>query len=205
MRNIILTIITLFSVLSSCSQKKEEEPQAHKIDTVLMLKGSLNNCSKIYTTEWNIHKIVYFSDTISTFLGIKFNSFGDRKLIVPIDAKVKSYVDMEQVSEKDIYIDSTGVITMILPKPQIEITSTKIDWDAAKTYVSFYRSSFTEKEKSDLLYQGEKSIRDEVSKLNLDAMAKHTASRAITPLVKQLGFSDHKINIIFADKVKNEL
>lgn len=203
MKYFVLTIITLMTFLSSCNLTKKGETKTPKIDTVLVLKGSINNCSKIYTTEWNIHKIVYFSDTISTFLGIKFNSFGDRKLIVPIDAKVKSYVDMSQVSENDIHIDADGIITMALPKPQIEITSTQIDWDAAKTYVSFYRSSFSEREKSDLLHQGEKSIRNEVSKLDLDAMAKHTASRAITPLVKQLGFTDSKIHIIFTDKIKD--
>ena len=203
MKHLVLTIITFLAFFSSCSQKKEKETKLQKIDTALVLKGSLSNCSRIYTAEWNIHKIVYFSDTVSTFLGIKFNSFGDRKLIVPIDAKVKSYVDMGQISEKDIHIDSEGVITMILPKPKVEITSTKIDWDAAKSYVSFYRSSFSEREKSDLLYQGEKSIRDEVSRLDLDAMAKHTAARAISPLVKQLGFSDHKINIIFSDKISD--
>ncbi len=205
MRLFVLTFMALSVFFFSCRQSEKKGTDVQDMNSQIREEVSrLCGSGRIYTAEWEIHKIVYFSDSVSSFLGIKFNSFGDRKFIVPINAKVKSYTDMGQVGEKDIHIDNEGELTIVLPKPQTEITGTRIDWDAAKSYVSFYRSSFTESEKARLLQQGEQSIREEAAGLNLDAMARQTAEQAIKPLVRQLGFADEKVHIIFTDKVRNE-
>ena len=69
-----MALALAFTVLA-CSDKKTE-PAQEAVDTVPMMVTQLKKCSRLYTTEIRVHKIITHNDekTIKgSFLGNKFN------------------------------------------------------------------------------------------------------------------------------------
>ena len=65
------------------------------IDTVPMLIMQVQKCSRLYTAEYDVHKIVTYDDIVrlkGNVLNRDFNiklPLGDRKIAIPMDAKLK--------------------------------------------------------------------------------------------------------------------
>ena len=136
--------------LGSCSQRKEAEVKATAaaIDTVPMLIMQVQKCSRLYTAEYDIHKIVTYDDIVRLKGSVLKREFdlrlplGDRKIAIPMDAKLKAYIDFSAFSERNI--ERRGKkITVILPDPKVVLTSTKVDHANTKEFVSLTRSRFT--------------------------------------------------------------
>ena len=102
------------------------------VDTVPMLITQVQKCAKLYTAEYHVHKIVTHDDVVrlkGTLLKRGFDikmPVGDRKIAIPIDAKLKAYIDFSTFSEENIERQGKE-ITIILPDPQVTMTSSKID------------------------------------------------------------------------------
>ena len=115
------------------------------IDTIPLLILQVKNCSHLYTAEYRVHKIITHDDALrfkGQLLSKSFNvkvPLADRKIAIPMDAKIKAYIDFSEFSEKNIE-RSGDKITIILPDPQVVMTSSKIDQNNVKQYVGLTRA-----------------------------------------------------------------
>ena len=136
---VILAVLVIVGGLYFCGDwrvqsdddAKQEAAIAQGIDTVPMLIMQVQKCSKLYTAEYRVHKIVTHDDALrlkGSLLKKQFDiklPMADRKIAIPIDAKLKAYIDFSDFSEKNIERDGKK-ITILLPDPQVSMTSSKI-------------------------------------------------------------------------------
>ena len=124
-----------------------------------MLIMQIQKCSKLYTTEYQIHKIVTHDDVVKlqgSLLKQNINiklPLGDRKVAIPMDATLKAYIDFSNFSEKNIERDGQK-ITILLPDPKVELTSSKINQKEIKSYVGLVRAGFSDAELTNYEQQG---------------------------------------------------
>lgn len=173
------------------------------VDTAALLLMQVRQCSRLYTTEWHIHKIVTHNDDLQLrgkLLGRRFAMdipAGDRKIAMPIDATVKAYIDMGLVTADDIRRQGDR-ITVYLPAPEAVLTSTKIDQKAVKDYVSLARRRFSDEEMADYAKQGRKAILQSIPQLGIEQSARENAARLLVPMLVKMGYKEENITITFS-------
>lgn len=196
--SILACLLTL--LLMSCGRgEKSDAEEIRTIDSIPLLVTQIQRCSRLYTTEYRIHKLVACESNrqISGF-GISFglNVFGDRKIIIPINATLKGYIDMNQVREHHIKQQGEKII-VTLPDPAVMLTSTEIDHDNIKEYVTGFRDDFTDQEMVRFEAQGRKAIISEIPELGIERTAREDAVRILVPIITQMGFREQDITIQF--------
>ncbi|MCR5153163.1 MAG: DUF4230 domain-containing protein [Prevotella sp.] len=177
---------------------ESEEP----IDTMSLMVTRMQGCSRLYTTEYRIHKIITSKDTARLKGSIMRKDydivlpFTDRKVAIPMDATVKSYVDFGNFTEKNIRRNG-GRIEVTLPDPRFALTSTRIDHKGVRRNVSILRSEYSDEELMALERQGRESIlRSKVNKDMIEQVRVNTA-RVLIPMIRQLGFAEDSITVTF--------
>ena len=188
----------------SCSgQAPDEEPVTYQsIDTVPMLVMQIQKCSRLYTTEYKVHKIVTHDDVVrlqGSLLKQNINirlPLGDRKVAIPIDATLKAYIDFSEFSEANVEREG-GKITILLPDPKVELTSSKVNQKEIRSYVGLMRAGFSDEEMSNYEQQGREAIIQSIPQLGIIEMARTNAARALVPLIEQLGYREEDITIAF--------
>ena len=195
-------------LLLSCSGGKDDEPVvAETVDTIPMMVQMVQQCSRLYTAEYRVHKVVIHDDAISLqgrALGKDFSlrlPAGRRKVAIPVDATLKAYVDMGAVTEQDIRRNGDK-IEIVLPKPHVVMTSSSIDHDGIKQYVAVLRSNFSDEELSGYESQGRKAIIADIPRLGILEMAKAGAARQLIPLIAQMGFRQEDVTVTFIEDDK---
>lgn len=196
--SILACLLTL--LLMSCGRgEKSDAEEIRTIDSIPLLVTQIQRCSRLYTTEYRIHKLVACESNrqISGF-GISFglNVFGDRKIIIPINATLKGYIDMNQVREHHIKRQGEKII-VTLPDPAVMLTSTEIDHENIKEYVTGFRDDFTDQEMVRFEAQGRKAIISEIPELGIERTAREDAVRILVPIITQMGFREQDITIQF--------
>lgn len=199
----IIITFTLF-ILSSCSEKKiEEKPKV--IDTIPVMVTQIQQCSKLYTAEAHVHKIITHDDQLKlkgSFLKKNFDinvPGSNRKVAIPMDATLKAYVDFKDFSAKNVNRKGEK-IEIILPDPKVMLTSSKIDHEGVKQYVSFTRSNFSDAELAQYEQQGRESIIKDIPNMNLIEAAQQSAANTLVPMLTDMGFKEENIKIIFRKK-----
>ena len=168
---------------------------AQSLDTVPMLIMQLKHCSHLYTAEYRVHKIITHDDALrlkGQLLSKQFNlkvPLADRKIAIPMDAKIKAYIDFSEFSEKNIE-RSGDKITIILPDPQVVMTSSKIDQNNVKQYVGLTRAHFSDEELANYQQQGREAILQSI---------RANAAKVLVPMLTQLGYDEQNITIAFRD------
>ena len=204
MRKIILISAFVGLLLSACSdgKKGQDDTMTQSIDTVPMLIMQVQKCSKLYTSEFKVHKIVTHDDVIrlrGSLLQQTYNikiPLGERKIAIPMDATLKAYIDFSQFSEKNI--ERRGdKITIILPDPKVTMTSSKIDQKNIRHYVALARANFSDAEMTNYEQQGRAAIIQSIPELGIIDMAKENAARVLVPMMVQLGYKEENITIAF--------
>lgn len=192
----------------SCSGEPEQQQAEYQsIDTVPMLIMQIQKCSKLYTTEYQIHKIVTHDDVVKlqgSLLKQNINiklPLGDRKVAIPMDATLKAYIDFSSFSEKNIERDGQK-ITILLPDPKVELTSTKINQKEIKSYVGLVRAGFTDAELTNYEQQGREAIIQSIPRLGITEMARENAARTLVPMIQQMGYREEDITIAFRKEFK---
>ena len=171
-------------------------------DTVPMLILQVQKCSKLYTAEYRVHKIVTHDDALrlkGQLMSKQFNlkvPLADRKIAIPMDAKIKAYIDFSEFSEQNIE-RSGNQITIILPDPQVVMTSSKIDQKNVKQYVGLTRAHFSDEELANYQQQGRESILQSIPDMGIEETARANAAKVLVPMLTQLGYEEQNITIAF--------
>jgi len=199
------SLIFSFILLCCCAchqQKTQEIKVAAPADSLSSLVIQVQKCSRIYTTEYKIHKVVTHDDVIrlkGSVLSQDFNfkmPLGDRKIAIPMDATLKAYIDMSEFSERNVEKEA-GKIIVTLPDPKVTMTSSKIDQKNIKEYVGLVRSHFTDAEMANYEQQGRTAIIESIPQLGIISTAQENAARVLIPLITQMGYREEDITIQF--------
>jgi len=204
---VLLALLVLFGMVLGCvrcgsSEQSGKSTIAQGVDTVPMLIMQVQQCSKLYTAEYRVHKIVTHDDALRLKGQLLSKSFdvkvplADRKIAIPIDAKVKAYIDFSTFSEQ--HIERSGRhITIILPDPQVVLTSSKIDQAHVKQYVGLTRAHFSDEELSNYQQQGREAIIASIPEMGILETAQANAAKVLVPMLTQLGYDERDITIAF--------
>ena len=171
-------------------------------DTVPLLILQVQKCSKLYTAEYRVHKIITHDDALrlkGQLMSKQFNlkvPLADRKIAIPMDAKIKAYIDFSEFSEQNIE-RSGNQITIILPDPQVVMTSSKIDQKNVKQYVGLTRAHFSDEELANYQQQGREAILQSIPDMGIEETARANAAKVLVPMLTQLGYEEQNITIAF--------
>ena len=177
---------------------------AQGVDTVPMLIMQVQQCSKLYTAEYRVHKIITHDDALRFKGQLLSKSFdvkvplADRKIAIPMDAKIKAFIDFSEFSEKNIE-RSGDKITIVLPDPQVVMTSSKIDQRHVKQYVGLTRAHFSDEELAGYQQQGREAILQSIPGMGIEETARANAAKVLVPMLKQLGYDEQNITIAFRE------
>ena len=199
-----LLVLVLFGLLTRCqllpgdrflaadSDARNLSP-GRSNDTVPMLILQVQKCSKLYTAEYRVHKIVTHDDALrlkGQLMSKQFNlkvPLADRKIAIPMDAKIKAYIDFSEFSEQNIERFGNQ-ITIILPDPQVVMTSSKIDQKNVKQYVGLTRAHFSDEELANYQQQGREAILQSIPDMGIEETARANAAKVLVPMLTQLGY-----------------
>jgi hypothetical protein len=200
-------------LLNSCQGDAEHDGQAtagqQAVDSLPMLILQIQKCARLYTTEVHVHKIVTHDDVIrlrGSLLKKDFNltvPLGDRKIAIPMNATLKAYIDFSQFSEKNVERNGER-ITVILPDPKVEMTSSKIDQKNIRQYVAIARAEFSDAEMSSYEQQGRQAIIESIPSLGIIETAQENAARVLVPMLVEMGYKEENITIAFRKEFKTD-
>lgn len=190
------------TIVQEAADGRGEAADYHSIDTLPMLISQVRKCSRLYTAEYRVHKIVTHDDVLrlkGSLLQRQFNiklPLGDRKIAIPIDAKLKAYIDFSQFSERNIERRGDH-ITIILPDPQVTMTSSKIDQKNVKQYVALARANFSDAEMSAYEQQGRNAIIESIPDLGIFETSQANAAKVLVPMFTAMGYEEHQVTVAF--------
>ena len=199
---VISVLMCQGTVVKESSDGSGETADYRSVDTLPMLITQIRKCSKLYTAEYRVHKIVTHDDVLrlkGSVLQRQFNiklPLGDRKIAIHIDAKLKAWIDFSQFSERNIERRGNH-ITIILPDPQVTMTSSKIDQKNVRQYVALARANFSDAEMSAYQQQGRAAIIESIPNLGIFEMAQANAAKVLVPMLTAMGYEEQQVTVAF--------
>lgn len=196
-----LILFSIFMLCCSCSRHKTEQ-ETVTIDTIPMMVMQIQKCSKLYTAEYKVHKIITHDDKMKlngSFMKKDFSinlPLGSRKIAIPMNATLKAYIDFADFNEDNVKRQGDK-IEIILPDPHVTLTSTRINHDEIKQYVALTRSRFSDEELSSYERQGREAIIKDIPSMGMMDMARESAARTLIPMIEQMGFEESNITVSF--------
>lgn len=204
MQKFIYTILIALIALTSC-QRKQTEEKVSDIDTTHVMMTQIQKCSRLYTAEVHVRKIVTHDDQLQLKGSLFKNAFNikvpgtTRKIAIPIDATIKAYIDFEGFSAKNVKRHGDQ-IEIILPDPKLTLTSSKINHEDIHQVVSLARSNFSDAELSKLEQLGRESIIHDIPNLDIIEQARQSAAHTLIPMIEDMGFKAENVKISFRKK-----
>jgi len=200
--SIIAILLLLLSTFGGCGAKEEPTDVVDQQDTLPVLVTQIQQCARLYTTEYHIHKVVTHDDVLRLKGNLLQQDFdiplplGERKIAIPMDATLKAYIDFSSFSEENV--ERVGEkITILLPDPKIVMTSSKIDRDGIREYVALTRSHFTDQELTNYEQQGRKAILANLPARDMVEKARQDAARVLVPMLADMGYQEEDVIIAF--------
>lgn len=190
-----------FSALS-CTEKAKPDDTPAAIDTIPTLITQVKKCSRLYTAEYKIHKIITHNDEVRAKGKILNHEYdvalpvGERKVAIPVDATIKAYIDFSDFSERNIKRNGRKM-EILLPDPHVQLTASRINHGEIRKYVAMMRQNFSDAELANYEQQGRKAIINDIPKLDITAMAKESATKIIVPFFVGMGFNEEDITVTF--------
>ena len=155
------------------------------------LHRTLDQTSELGVVEYKLHKVVRVSDS-------EWYKIGDRKLLYSLSAYIKAGVDLREFSPDDVAVSpDRKEVTVVLPPAKIlsiDIPPEEIRLEYE--HVSRLRANFSPEEKSAVLQEGERQIRDMVPSLDILPRAEDGARKAIQGILYDMGYEI--VNVSFA-------
>lgn len=202
---IITALATLMASCTGCKEKQKEKSVGNVVertDTTAVLIMQIQKCSKLYTAEYDIHKIVTHSDEKrlkGKLLNHNFDvrmPLGERKIAIPINVKLKAYIDFTAFGKDNVTIKG-GKIEITLPDPRVAVTSSKVDHEEIRQYVDLTRSRFTDAELSNFEQQGRQAVVNSIPQLGIISTARDNAAQVIIPMIVKMGYDEKDITVTF--------
>ena len=201
----IVCVLVFLPLNWSCScdnDRQEQSAEETVVDTIPQMVMQIQQCSRLYTTEVKVHKIVTHDDVVrlkGNLMNQQINiplPLGDRKIAIPMDATLKAYIDFSEFDERSIERDGDK-ITILLPDPQVVLTSSKINQKEIKEYVGLVRAHFSDSELTNYEQQGRQAIINGIPQMNIIETAQANAARVLIPIIAQMGYREENITIAF--------
>ena len=198
-------MLVLAVMMTACGHQAEQQGESSEpvvIDTIPQMVMQIQQCSRLYTTEVKVHKIVTHDDVVRLKGNLMSKQFsiplplGERKIAIPMDATLKAYIDFSEFDEKSIERDGDK-ITILLPDPQVVLISSKINQKEIKEYVGLVRAHFSDSEMSNYEQQGRLAIISNIPQMRIMETAQANAARVLVPMIKQMGYREENITIAF--------
>ncbi len=197
-------VLCMAVALVGCGQNKAQQisHEAEPIDSVPMIVMRIQQCSRLYTAEYKVRKIVFQDDeqtVTGKFLGRSFSitlPTGKRSVAVPVDATVKAYIDFTDFSPANVSRNGNK-IEITLPDPQVVMTSTRIDHENTKERIPLLRSRYTDAELGVIERKGRQSIINSIPQLGIVESARANAATLLIPIIEQMGFDRSNITVSF--------
>ena len=203
MKRILYIWPILLLALFACKGEKTDKDGVYQAtDTLPMLITQVQKCSRLYTAEVKVHKIITHDDVIrlrGSLLQKDFNfkvPLGERKIAIPMDATLKAYIDFSQFSEKNVE-RSGDKITILLPEPKVVMTSSKINQKEIREYVALSRAHFSDAEMANYEQQGRAAIIQSIPQLGIFEIARENSARILVPMLTELGYQEENITIAY--------
>ena len=190
-----------FSALS-CTEKAKPDDTPAAIDTIPTLITQVKKCSRLYTAEYEIHKIITHNDEVRAKGKILNHEYdvalpvGERKVAIPVDATIKAYIDFGDFSERNIKRNGRKM-EILLPDPHVQLTASRINHGEIRKYVAMMRQNFSDAELANYEQQGRKAIINDIPRLDITDMAKESATKIIVPFFVGMGFNEEDITVTF--------
>lgn len=190
---------------TGCKEKQKEKSVGNVVertDTTAVLIMQIQKCSKLYTAEYDIHKIVTHSDEKrlkGKLLNHNFDvrmPLGERKIAIPINVKLKAYIDFTAFGKDNVTIKE-GKIEITLPDPRVAVTSSKVDHEEIRQYVDLTRSRFTDAKLSNFEQQGRQAVVNSIPQLGIISTARDNAAQVIIPMIVKMGYDEKDITVTF--------
>ena len=205
---LVLCLMLLIGFLIGSHRKTDKAPVA-SIDTIPVLAQRISDCSRLYTAEYQLHKIVMYDDP-AVVDGKLFNHdihinlpLGTRCIAIPVTATAKAYIDMNRLTADNIHRHGDKV-EIILPDPEVTLTATRIDHEGIMQEVSLLRSRFTDDDITTIQQQGRKDIINSLPSTDILADARQSAARQLIPIIVRMGFREENVTITFRRELTPE-
>ena len=202
MKRFALYLIVSVLVLTACMEGGETKKADEPVDTIPVMVTQIRKCSKLYTAEYRVRKIVTHDDDVrlkGTMFNRKFDvsmPMSTRKIAIPMEAKLKAYIDFGTFSEKNI-IKTGDKVEIVLPDPKVELTSSRIDHGGIRKHVALTRPDFTDAEMTSYEQQGRRQIIESIPQTGIFEMARESAAHALVPILARMGYNEEDITITF--------
>ena len=205
MKKTIIAWGTACLLMAACSGEKQqntEQQEPTPVDTIPVMVINIQKCSRLYTSEYQIHKIITHEDQMKLQGSIMKQDFsinlplGERRVAIPMNATLKAYVDFSNFGSANVKRNGEK-ITITLPDPTIIMTSTKITHKDVKQYVALTRRNFSDAELTAYEQQGRQSIIQAIPEMGIIENARKSAASTIIPLITSMGFEERNITVTF--------
>ena len=113
-----------------------------------------------------------------------------------MNATLKGFVDFSNFSIENIRQEGDK-IEIILPDPQVALTSSKIDREGVKEYVALLRSNFSDEELTAYEQQGRQAIIKTIPKMGIVERARQSAANVLIPIIEKFGYKKEDITVSF--------
>lgn len=179
------------------------QPTQPSLPTTARIVTETARTSRLYTSEYEIHKVVTHSDSPTVegeVLGVPIKvkaRLGDRKVAIPITVTLKAYIDFGGFTERNVARTPGGGIVITLPDPQVTATASRVDHAGTRQYIDLTRSRYTDAEMADFARQGADSIASHIGQLDIVRQAQRSATATLVPMLRRMGFEEKDIVIRF--------
>ena len=200
MKQIITCLgVALLCVTAGCGGSRQ---QANPDSAGRNLEQRIQECSRIYTSEYQVSKIIVHRDEKrikGKLLGLDVDmgiAGGKRIIAIPLKGVLRGYVDMSDIDSRNV-LKRGDSIEIVLPDPRIELTGTEISADEIREKVGLLQSRFGDEDLTRIQQMGRDSLIAEIPDLGIIADARQSAARTLIALLSSMGYDESKITIRF--------
>lgn len=199
-----LALLAALSLLSSCRPGggRKAAPPEPAVDTMAVLVTRMERCSRLYTSEYRLRKILVYDNPAVVSGSLMHRDFkislplGERRIAIPVTATAKACVDMGKLAADGVRRNGDR-LEITLPDPDVTLTSTRVDHEGVRQKVALLRSRFTDEEITRVQRQGRDDMVRELARTGIVEDARASAARQLIPMAVRLGFKEENVTVTF--------